>query len=450
MNEILGATDRFMWRLGGDPVSRATIVTLTLLDRAPPWDSLLECFDRISVISPRFRERITRLAFVSAPQWEPDSDFDIGFHVRRISAPEPRNNGVLLELARRAAMDGFDRAHPLWNVTLVEGLEADAAALLCRFDHSLTDGLGAVEMAAVLFSGPACSGELPHPLDRAAPEGPAALIKSGLRLARTVASAPLRAARTAAEAAVHPRAEVTAVVKTAASMYRAVRPVSSRGSPIMIQRSAARRLHILDVPEDRLRVAGRAAGGSLNDAFLAALVGGLWRYHERHHARLDQLVVSMPISVRTVTDGLAGNRATLARLTVPTAGADPALLIRQLAEQTSRARIEKSVDKVDLLALALDAMPLGYVRSQLRHVDVVASDVPGMKQPATLAGVPVRAQYAFSPTLGAALNATLLSYAGNCAIGLNIDSAAIPDYELMCDCISVGFEQTIALGTGGP
>lgn len=444
MNEMLGATDSFMWRLGGDPVSRATIVTLTLLDGSPHWKSLLDRFDRLSVTSPRFRERITRPAFGAAPRWAPDPDFDIGFHVRRISAPEPRDFGVLLELARRAAMDGFDRAHPLWNVTLVDGLEADAAALLCRFDHSLTDGLGAVDMAAVLFDGPACSGEPPRPLDGAAPGGPVALVKSGIRLTRTVASAPLRAARIAAEAAAHPRAEVTAVVETAASMYRAARPVWSPGSPIMLQRSAARRLHTLDVPAERLQAAGRAAGGSLNDAFLAALVGGLARYHERHHAGLEHLVVSMPISVRAATDGLAGNRATLARMTVPTAGADPAMLIRQLAEQTSRARIEKSVDRVDLLALALNAMPLGYVRSQLRHVDVVASDVPGMKQSATLAGAPVRAQYAFSPTLGAALNVTLLSYAGNCAIGLNIDTAAIPDYELVCDCVSESFEETLA------
>lgn len=55
-------------------------------------------------------------------------------------------------------MADFDRARPLWEITLVEGLAGGAAggageeaALLCKLHHSLTDGVGGVEIAMNLF-----------------------------------------------------------------------------------------------------------------------------------------------------------------------------------------------------------------------------------------------------------------------------------------------------------
>ena len=58
-------------------------------------------------------------------------------------------------------------------------------------------------------------------------------------------------------------------------------PPPAEPSPLMARRSLSRRLAVIDVPLAWLRAAGREAGGSVNDAFLAALVGGLRIYHER-------------------------------------------------------------------------------------------------------------------------------------------------------------------------
>ena len=70
-------------------------------------------------------------------------------------------------------------------------------------------------------------------------------------------------------------------------------------------------------------MAGRNAGGSLNDAFLAGVTGGLRRYHERHGATVDELVVTMPISIRMPGDAEGGNRITLMRIALPVGQADP-------------------------------------------------------------------------------------------------------------------------------
>ncbi|CAN5444784.1 hypothetical protein BH10ACT9_BH10ACT9_43200 [soil metagenome] len=70
-------------------------------------------------------------------------------------------------------------------------------------------------------------------------------------------------------------------------------------------------------------------------------------------------------------------------------------------------------------------------------------------------GIPVAAvlrrrrgseQYASSPALGAAFDVTLLSYVDSCGVGINADSAAIPDPEVFPECIVAGFDDVLTLG----
>ena len=71
-----------------------------------------------------------------------------------------------------------------------------------------------------------------------------------------------------------------------------------------------------------------------------------------------------------------------------------------------------------------------YIGSILRHVDFLASDVPGIPVPVFLGGARVRMQYAFGPTIGSAVNVTLLTYVDTCALGIDVDTGAIPDYDV--------------------
>ena len=52
-----------------------------------------------------------------------DPDFDLAFHVRRVDAPGAATIDTLLEMARIAAMADFGRDRPLWEVTLIDGLD---------------------------------------------------------------------------------------------------------------------------------------------------------------------------------------------------------------------------------------------------------------------------------------------------------------------------------------
>src|SRR5262249_28366565 len=119
--------------------------------RSPDWDTLVNRFELLSRTVPMFRQRVVPSPRPVPPRWEVDPDFDLAFHLRRITAPARADLDTLLEMARLAAMADFHRARPLWEVALVDGMADGGAALLCKLNHALTDGVGAVEMAMTLY-----------------------------------------------------------------------------------------------------------------------------------------------------------------------------------------------------------------------------------------------------------------------------------------------------------
>jgi diacylglycerol O-acyltransferase len=238
---------------------------------------------------------------------------------------------------------------------------------------------------------------------------------------------------------------VTTAATTAASVYRVMRPINQTGSSLMKERNLIRRLGVHEVPLPQLRAAAHAGGGSLNDAFLAGVAGGLRRYHEKHGITVGDLHVTMPVSIRSEGDEMGGNRITLMRFDAPVGIADPAQRIEQIHLRAGGLRNEKSLPYTQIIAGALNLMPRWYISSMLRHVDFLASDVPGIPMPVFLGGAAMRMQYAFGPTIGAAVNVTLMTYVDTCALGINVDTGAIPDYEAFLDCLVAGFDEVLAL-----
>jgi diacylglycerol O-acyltransferase len=153
----------------------------------------------------------------------------------------------------------------------------------------------------------------------------------------------------------------------------------------------------------------------------------------------------MPLSIRKPDDPLGGNRITLLRFAVPVGLADPAERIARTAEIVRAWRHERGVAHTQGIAQGLNLAPRGYIQSILRRIEFVASDVPGLTQPAYVAGARVLAYYPFGPTIGAALNATLMSYAGTCNVGVNIDAGAVPEPDELVTHLKAGFDEVLAL-----
>ena len=88
----------------------------------------------------------------------------------------------------------------------------------------------------------------------------------------------------------------------------------------------------------------------------------------------------------------------------------------------------------ETIAGALNMLPVGYVGGILKHVDFVASNVPGAPVPVYLAGSKVTGMFAFGPTIGASVNTTLMSYDGT-ATSAQHDTAAVPDPDVLLGCL---------------
>jgi WS/DGAT/MGAT family acyltransferase len=322
-----------------------------------------------------------------------------------------------------------------------------------KLHHSLTDGLGGMQLALLLFDTtrePVRSETMPE-----APLGEhldtPALIRESVAASMTRASGMAGDVAwgvlpSAIRAASQPLRTLESALATARSIGRTVAPVRVTLSPIMTERGLGRHLDMVEVGLADLKRAAAAAGGSVNDGFMAAATGGLRRYHERHGATVDSLRVTLPISIRTAADPMGGNRITLIRFPVLVSEADPAARIPAMGRMCRAARDERSLEFTNAIAGALNLLPHGVVGSMLKHVDFLASDVPGFPFPVYLGGARMERYSPFGPTIGASVNMTLLSYDGTCCVGVTVDTAAVPDHDVFLQCLREGFDEVLALG----
>jgi hypothetical protein len=214
----------------------------------------------------------------------------------------------------------------------------------------------------------------------------------------------------------------------------------------MTRRGLQRRFASIDIAVEELHDAASRAGRSINDAFLAAVLLGLSKYHELHNVAVEQLRVAVPVSLRTDADRIGGNRVTVVRLALPANVSDPVELMHQIDTTINTMRHDPAVPLSNAIAGALNLLPTGYLASVLKHVDFVASDVPGSPVPMYVAGAEIERYYAFGPTLGTALNVTLMSHNGTCCVGINADSASVPDLAVLTACLEGGFRSVLAVG----
>ena len=101
---------------------------------------------------PRLRQRVLGHPMsVAPPRWEIDANFDLSYHIRWIRAAGEGTTRDVLDLAEPIAMQGFDRARPLWEFTVVEGLRGRWAAVIAKIHHAITDGVGGVKLLMELL-----------------------------------------------------------------------------------------------------------------------------------------------------------------------------------------------------------------------------------------------------------------------------------------------------------
>ncbi len=456
--EELSAVDQLLHRGEANPRTRSGIMGVELLDVTPDWDRFRARFEHASRKVLRLRQKVVMPTLpTAAPRWVVDPDFNLDFHVRRVRVPEPGTLREVMDLAEVALQSPMDISRPLWTATLVEGLEGGRAATMLHLSHAVTDGVGAIEMFANIYDlerdpPPVDDAPLPIPQDLS----PNDLMRQGInRLPGSIAGGVLDVLGGAANAlgrvVKDPISAVGGVVEYARSGARVMGPVAEP-SPLLRRRSLTSRSEAIDIKFGDLRTASKAAGGSINDAYLAGLCGALRLYHEAKGIPIAALPMAVPVNLRSDDDPAGGNRFAGVTLAAPVGVVDPTERIQKVRAQMTSKREERAIDVVGAIAPLISLLPdsvLGTVAESIVNSDVQASNVPMYPGDTFVAGAKILRHYGIGPLPGVAMMVVLISRAGYVTISTRYDRAAITDAALWAHCLVAGFDEVLALGGDG-
>src|ERR1700704_3281205 len=117
---------------------------------------------------PEFRRRLAHVPFdLHRPVWFDDPDFDLDYHVRHIAVPAPGTPAQVADIVGDIAGRPLDRARPLWEFWVIEGVEHGAVAVVARMHHATIDGVSGSSLLTVILDHEADPAERsPTPNDR--------------------------------------------------------------------------------------------------------------------------------------------------------------------------------------------------------------------------------------------------------------------------------------------
>ena len=412
--------------------------------------------DRASRVIIRMRQKVVVPPVPTTPaRWVVDPDFDLDYHLRRVALPAPGSLRQLLDLAEVTLQSPLDTSRALWEAVYVEGLERGRAALMIKLSHAITDGLGGLALFEQMYDTelePAPRAMPPVPVPRDLSGGD--LFRSSLRQwPATTLSASWKllgsTVDTVGRLVRDPGPVVSEAIGFADSARRMLSSPPAEPSPLLRRRSLVTRTHVLELPLADLGAAAKAVGASVNDAYLAALCGGLGRYHEALGVPVDAVPLAIPVSLRTSDDPASGNRWTRVTLAAPIGESDPAERMKQIREQVIARRREPAIDVIGRLAPVLSLLPdeaLQEVFDRITPPDIQASNAPGYAQETFLAGARVDRQYGLLPLPRVAMMAVLMSRAGTCTVTFRYDTASFTAADQLEKCLELGFDHVVELG----
>jgi diacylglycerol O-acyltransferase / wax synthase len=445
MTEELSPADRSSLAAEHGPINMA-VGGLLIFDSEPPLTQAMiasRIGERIHLI-PRLRQRLEEPPLgLANPVWTDDPGFDLDWHVRQASLPAPGSEAELCALVGREFSHRLDRSRPLWEATLIEGLEGGRRALLFKVHHALVDGMAAIGMAALVLDPTEEPLVIPGPEEEWLPRK-YDLRRHVTRMAsRPVARAPklmldgmLRALdpdpRRAAEDMRRATGDMRRATEVGLELARSrpQAPMTPLNHPI----SPNRRYATAHGGLAALKRAGKDAGGTVNDAVLAVVAGMLGRYLGAAGdgagdwaANGRDPVALVPVSVREPNErDELGNRISTVFVDLPVGEPDMAARVRAISAQTRQLKQSAAVRAGALMVGASGWAPplisglLARAMGTVRAFNLVVSNIPGPQQPFYLDGARMREVYPVVPLNPAnqCLSVGIISYDGTVCFGL--------------------------------
>ena len=454
--------------------------------------------ERVPLVPP-FRMRMVEVPFgLQHPTLVEDPDFDLDFHVRRASLPEPGGATELAELVADLASRPLDRSRPLWEFHVVEGLADGRVGIVAKVHHAIIDGVSGAEILASFFD--LSADPAPRPLFGAAPatsavDGPSGVDGPGsVEGARPDGPAVIDGpeGRTPGREWSPPAlpgefdqlkqsigglpGQLDSLVRSIARTVQTARAVSTRNRevlsglppalfqapPTSINRAISphRRVAFADLPLAEVRRVAAVFGATANDVVLGVTAGGLRAlFAARGEEPETSLVALVPVSVRTAAEqGALGNRVSGMLVSLATGVTDPAARLRHIRDGVRAAKEQNaSVDPEVFASWAETAFPavatrLSRLVTNLRLFDHVAppfnlvvSNVPGPDVPVYLAGARMESLHPLGPIMeGVGVNVTVFSYLDTVHVGVQACWDLVPDVAVLAEAMERSLDELVA------
>jgi len=349
--------------------------------------------------------------------WKTDDQFDVEHHFRHVALPNPGRVRELLMYISKEHSRLLDRAMPLWECHVIEGILPEAEgmperfALYFKIHHSLVDGIAAMRLVQKALS--------------QSPNEPVTLpIWSLITRHGKKAENLLPTARSASRIIKEQLSTIKPVFTELIDNFKHNgKPdyVGTFDAPMSVlnQRiSASRRIAAQSYDLQRFHTIADAFGVNQNDVVLAVCAGAIRRYLLTMEALPNKpLIAFVPMSLRK-DESASGNQVSFLMANLGTHLEDPIKRMQLIHDSMNSGkrrfrRMNKAqVINYSAIAYAWEGLNvLTGIFPKKQAFNLIISNVPGSKEPLYWNGAPLKALYPASILVdGQAMNITLATY----------------------------------------
>src|SRR6202790_4010685 len=347
---------------------------------------------------------------IDHPSWVEDDQFDIDRHIFRGSLPAPHDRATLERIVGWMHAKLLNRARPLWEFYVFEGMKDREIGLYSKMHHACIDGGAGAALTNMIYD--------VTPVPRVI-EPPTVKSKVGQE------------------------------TRDIASM---VSPSTILNKSISSERSFAG----VSISLSQAKALAKQAGGKLNDVVLAISSGVVRRYLlERGALPAKSMTAAVPISLREEGNTDANNQVFGMICSIATNIEDPKARLEAIIAQSTKSKemshplraLMPQVSNLSMLGapILVQILALLYSRSNLSDVlppaaNITVSNVPGPRQTLYAAGAELLHIFPVSiSTHGLALNITVQSYRDQLDFGFIAGANIIPHVQVLCDMLPEEF-----------
>ena len=441
-------------------------------------------------LAPILKARLEKAPLdIDHPSWVEDDQFDIDRHIFRASLPAPQDRATLERIVGWMHAKLLNRARPLWEFYVFEGMKDNEIGLYSKMHHACIDGGAGAALTNMIYDISPIPRQVEPPTAKArVGQEPRDIAANLLDSYQQLWNQPLDPATAKSielprsgksdlgsilfdnamyqiESAVRFAGNIPNLLKSVSDVVGKISDANARENlvsmmspPTILNKSISseRSFAGVSIPLSRAKALARQAGGKLNDVVLALASGVVRRYLLQQGALpAKSLTAAVPISLREEGNTDANNQVFGMICAIASNLEDPKARLEAIIAQSTKAKemshplraLMPQVSNISLLGapIVVQILALLYSRSSLSDVlppaaNITVSNVPGPRQTLYAAGAELLHIFPVSiSTHGIALNITVQSYRDQLDFGFIAGANIIPHVQVLCDMLPEEF-----------